>query len=129
MTRTTIILTLAAAAALAGCGNENRNIVGRGPDEGTPANALANANVQLPPSIAVSKIYRCADNTVAYVDWLSDSKSANIRTVQAGVPTRLTAAEPGKPMTGPAGYSLSGVPSAASVTIAVPGRKAQSCKA
>jgi len=129
MTRTPIFLTLVAAAALAGCGNENHNIVAPGPDEGTATNATANANIELPPSIASSKTYRCADNKLVYVDWLSDNKSANIRTEQGGIPTQVTAAEAGKPMAGPAGYSLSGSATAASVTIAVPGHKSQSCKA
>ena len=82
MTRITTILTLAAAAALASCGNENHNIVAGGPDDGSPSNALANANVQLPPSIVASKTYRCKDNSLVYIDWLSDDtarvkKSAN----------------------------------------------------
>jgi hypothetical protein len=127
MTRTTTILTLVAAAALAGCGDENHNIVAHGPDEGS-SNAMVNTNIQLPPSVAASKAYRCADNKLVYVDWLSDNKSANIRTEQGGVPSLVTAAEPGKPMAGPAGYSLSGASTAGSVTIAVPGHNAQSCK-
>ena len=128
MTRTTLILTLVAAAALAGCNDENHNIVAHGPDDGTTSNAMANANIQLPPSIVATKTYRCADNKLVYVDWLSDNKSANVRTEQGGVPTLVTAAEPGKPMTGAAGYSVSGTPSAASATIAVPGHSAQTCK-
>jgi hypothetical protein len=63
------------------------------------------------------------------VDWLSDNKSANVRTEKGGTPTQVTAAEPGKPMTGPAGYSVSGSASASAATIAVPGHGAQSCKA
>lgn len=126
MTRTTIILTLVAAAALAGCNNESHNIVAGPPEDDTP---VANTNVQLPPSIAASKTYRCADNKVVFVDWLADNKTANVRTEPGGVPTQVVAAEPGKPMTGPAGYSVSGSPTATSVTIAVPGHKAQSCKA
>ena len=129
MTRTTMILTLVAAAALAGCNDENHNIVARGPDEGATGNATANANIQLPPSISSSKTYRCADNKLVYVDWLSDNKSANVRTEQGGVPTLVTTAEPGKPMTGAAGYSVSGTASASSATIAVPGHSAQTCKA
>ena len=124
MTRT-LMFTLVAAAALAGCGDENHNIVAGGPDDGTPTN---NANVQLPPSVAASKIYRCADNNVVYVDWLSDNKTANIRTEKGGVPTQVVAPEPGQPMAGPEGYSLSGAATAHSVTLAVPGHKAQSCK-
>lgn len=129
MTRTITILTLVAAAALAGCNDENHNIGGTGPDDGTTTNAMANANIQLPPSIVATKTYRCADNKLVYVEWLSDNKTANVRTEQGGVPTQVTAAEPGKPMTGPAGYSVSGTASASSATVAVPGHGAQTCKA
>jgi hypothetical protein len=127
MTRTLNIFCLVAAAALAGCGNENHNIVSGGPDDGSPTNAVT--NIQLPPTITASKAYRCADNKLVYVEWLSDNKTANVRTEPGGVPTQVTAAEPGKPMTGPAGYSVSGTASASSATIAVPGHKSQSCKA
>jgi hypothetical protein len=74
MTRIITILTFVAAAALAGCGNENHNIVAGGepPDENTPA---SNAGVQLPPSIVSSKIYRCGDNKLIYVDWMSDGSA------------------------------------------------------
>jgi len=130
MTRTQLLLALAATAALAGCGNNDDHTIVAGPD-GDVANQspAANAPVALPPSIASSKIYRCKDNSVVYIDWLSDNKSANIRTEQGGMPTLVTAAEPGKPMTGAAGYSLSGAATAGSVSIAVPGHGAQSCKA
>ena len=83
----------------------------------------------LPPSISSSKIYRCADNKVVYVDWLSDGKTANIRADKGGSPTQVGAAEPGKPMTGPAGYSLEGTEKASSAKIAIPGHPAQSCEA
>lgn len=128
MTRKPYMLILAAAAALAGCG-EDHTIVAGGPQDDQPANAAANANVQLPPAIAASKIYRCADNKVVYVDWLSDGKSANIRTEQGGAPTPVSAAEAGKAMTGPAGYSLEGTATANSARIGTPGHAARSCKA
>ena len=128
MTRTPLLLALVAAAALAGCNKENHTIVA-GPDEGSEPTPAANAQVTLPPSISASKIYRCADNDVVYVDWLSDGKSANIRTDKGGTPTQVTATEPGKPMTGPGGYSVHGSPTAASVKIAVPGQHEESCKA
>ena len=130
MTRTPFMLALVAAAALAGCNKEDHTIVAGGePQDDQGSNALANANVQLPPSIAASKIYRCADNKVVYVDWMSDNKSANIRTEKDGTPTSVTAPEAGKPMAGPAGYSLEGSASGGSARIAVPGHAAQSCKA
>jgi hypothetical protein len=128
MTRTPLLIAFAAAAALAGCNKENHTIIaGGGGDAET--NAAANAPIVLPPTIAQSKIYRCADNKIVYVDWLSDNKSANIRTDKEGSPTQVTAVEAGKPMIGAAGYSIEGSVSAPSIKVAVPGHPAQSCKA
>ena len=128
MTRISPLLVLVAAAALAGCNKENHTIVG-GPGGDEANNAAANAGVQLPPSITASKIYRCADNQVVYVDWMSDNKSANVRTEASGARTQVTAPEAGKPMSAAGGYSLEGTAAAASVKIGVPGHPAQSCKA
>ena len=128
MTRISPLLALVAAAALAGCNKENHTIVA-GPAGDEANNAAANAGVQLPPSITASKIYRCADNQVVYVDWLSDNKSANVRTDKGGSPTQVTAPEAGKPMTAAGGYSVEGTAAASSAKIAVPGHPAQSCKA
>ena len=122
------IITLVAAAALAGCNSEDHNIV-VGPDDDSQTNTAANANVHLPPAIAASKTYRCADNKLVYVDWLADNMTANVRTEQNGNPTQVKATEAGKPMTAPGGFELSGSPTAASVKIAVPGHASQSCKA
>ena len=122
-----MLLTLAAAAALAGC-NQNHTIVAGG-HEDNDANVTSNGPVALPPSVTSSKIYRCADNKIVYVDWLSDNKSANVRTDKAGTPTQVTAAEAGKTMTAAGGYSVEGSASASSAKIAVPGHPAQSCKA
>jgi hypothetical protein len=131
MTRTPLMLLLGAAAALAGCNSENHTIIAGGPDNGDNGDNSAEANtpVALPPSVTASKIYRCADNKIVYVDWLSDDKSANVRTEQAGNPTQVTAAGPGKPMTAAGGYEVSGTSGASTAKIAVPGHAAQSCKA
>ena len=120
MTRTSLLIALAAAAALAGCNKENQTVVAEN-------NSVENAPIVLPPTIAQSKIYRCADNKVVYIDWLSDNKSANIRTDKEGSPTQVTAAEAGKPMTNAGGYSIEGTATAHSVKVAVPGHPAQSC--
>lgn len=123
MTRT-LILALAAAAALAGCNNEDHNIVAG------PADPMANqdnANVELPPSISASKIYRCADNSIVYIDWLSDNKSANLRTEQNGSATHVTAPEAGQPMVAEGGFSLTGSATANSISVTVPGQAARSC--
>jgi hypothetical protein len=129
MTRTVTILALASAAALAGCSNEDHNLVVGGPDD-PMANQLANAApVELPPSIAASKIYRCKDNSIVYVDWLSDNKSANLRTEKNGTPTQLKGEEAGAAMTAEGGYSLTGTPAASSINLSRPGTGSQSCKA
>ena len=127
MTRIALTLTLAATAALAGCGKENHDIVAGGP-EPDDTNVASNGPVTLPPSIVSSKIYRCADNKIVYVDWMSDDKSAQIRTDKGGAPTPVMAAEVGQPMAGPAGYSLEGTTGAASAKIGIPGHPAQACK-
>ena len=128
MTRTPLAYCLVAAAALAGCHAQTIDPNKSGPDADT--NVTTNAPIALPPSIVASKIYRCADNKVVYVDYLSDNKSANIRTQQDGTPTSVTAPEAGKPMTAAGGFSLTGnAASPATATIAIPGHPAQSCKA
>ncbi|HSQ98676.1 MAG TPA: hypothetical protein VLM36_02045 [Sphingomicrobium sp.] len=128
MTRTPFILTLAAAAALAGCNKENHTIVA-GPDVDDGNKVTANANVQLPPSILATKLYRCADNSVVTVDYLSDNKSANVHTGKTVAVTQVTAPEAGKPMTAAGGYSVDGSPTSSSAKISVPGHASQSCNA
>ena len=125
MTRT-LTLAIAAAAALAGCNKEDQSAAQAA--EAEAANAAAAAPVELPPSIAASKIYRCKDNSVVYIDWLSDNKSANVRTEKNGAPTQVKAAEAGEAMVAE-GYSLTGNATAGSVTLTRPGSGSQSCKA
>ena len=127
MTRTPLLLSLVAAAALAGC-NQQPTVVG--PDD-DPANRApaANGPVELPPSIAASKTYRCKDNSVVSVDWLSDGKTANFRGGEGEPVVQLTAPEPGQPLVAEGGYSLTGTAQDSSVTLARPGKGSQSCKA
>ena len=120
---------LAAAAALAGCNKEDHTIVAGGPADDEPTNTAANANVQLPPSILATKVYRCADNSVVKVDYMSDNKSANVRVGKDGPVTQVVAAEPGKPLTAAGGYSVEGSADSSSAKIAAPGHPAQTCKA
>jgi uncharacterized lipoprotein YajG len=129
MTRTHLLTMLAAAAALAGCNKESHTIVAGPEGEGETNNVVANANVQLPPSIIATKLYRCADNSVVTVDYLSDNKSANVHVEKAGTVTQVTTAEAGKPMTAAGGYSVEGSPTGTSAKIAVPGHPAQTCNA
>ena len=129
MTRTPLLLALAATAALAACGKNDDHTIVAGPDSDVANQAPAtNAPVTLPPSIAASKIYRCKDNSVVYIDWLSDNVSANFRAQQTDVPITLMAPEAGKPMVAE-GYSLTGSPAGGTVTLERPGKGSQSCKA
>jgi hypothetical protein len=123
MTRTLTVIALAVSAALAGCNQGDSTIVA-GEIDDPMGDELANAApVELPPSIQASKQYRCRDNSIVYVDWLSDGKSANIRTDRHASPTRVTAEEAGKPFVAE-GYSVTGSATAASVTV-----NGKSCKA
>ena len=109
MTRNTLLITLAAAAALAGCNSKDHTIVG-GPD-GDEANAAKNAPVALPPSITSSKAYRCKDNHVVYIDWMSDN-TARVKKTREEVGTTVTP-----------GTELTGDPNASTITY-----NGQSCK-
>ena len=129
MIRTAPLIAVAAAALLAGCNQDNHTIVAGGPDTENPAaEALkVNGSIELPPSVASSKTYRCADNSLVRVDWMSDGKSANIRTDAGGI-VQVTAPEAGQPMTGGTGYSIAGTADSGTAKIAT-GGTAQSCKA
>jgi hypothetical protein len=124
-----MLLCLAAAAALAGCNKEDHTIVAGPETADNEANVATNAPIELPPPIAASKTYRCTDNSVVYIDWLADNKTANIRTETNGEPTQVVAPEAGKPMTGTAGFTLTGSATASSITLVRPGHASTSCKA
>ena len=109
MTRT-LLITLAAAAALAGCNKEDHTIVAGGPQEDN--SATANEHVALPPSISSSKTYRCADNKLIYVDWMSDG-TAHVKKTREEVGTVVTP-----------GSELKGDPNAKAISYG-----GQSCKA
>lgn len=122
--RNTPILAAAASAALlslAGCNNDPVQINTVERDTNAPAAPLP-SNVVL-PTIADSKIYRCAypSNAVYYVDFFSN----NTVTVRAGnanaTPTQLTGTSPTGPFTG-TGYTVNGTGN--QVTI-----NGQSCRA
>ena len=118
MNRVALLTALVAAAALAGC-NKPAAV-----DQ--TANETVNEPLVLPPSITASKTYRCKDNSLAYVDYLSDGKTATVREKPDGTPTALTRAEPGQPFTAE-GYSLTGTATGPDVTLTRPGKGSQSC--
>lgn len=119
-------LSLLALATLGACGQSQSETVNQtmgDPMEQQLANA---APAELPPPLKASKTYRCKDNSLIFVDFFADDLGANIRTDKAGKPVRLKAAEKGQPFEAD-GYKVDG--SGAAVSITVPGKSAESCKA
>ena len=126
MTKTLTTLALVAAAALAGCDQSDHTINANAPDD-AQANTAA-APVVMPPAIVASKIYRCKDNSIVYIDWLAGDTTADIRTEKGGAATVLKADAAGGALTAE-GYALIGLPTAKTVTLTRPGKGEQACKA
>lgn len=96
---------VAAAAVLAACNSEPEVVTVNRYDP--QAEALKNAApVAPPPMITANQTYRCSDNSLYYVTFLSNN-TATIRTSEAGAPTMLTAQAADGPYAGE-GYSVSG---------------------
>jgi len=122
----TFLPMMVAAAALAGCNQSDHTINPN--DAAEQANAAnAAAPVELPPSILATKIYRCHDNSVVYIDWLSDGKTANFKPEKNAAPIQLGAPEAGQPMVAE-GYSLTGSATGGPITLERPGKGSQVCK-
>ena len=101
MTRTPTLIALFAAAALAGCNNnDDDGTIVAGPAD-PMANAVANSgDIKLPPAIIASHKYRCKDNSLISIDWLSDGTENSARvTPDGGEAVNLTQAEVGGPYT------------------------------
>lgn len=121
------LIAAAALSLLSACGSNDEPEVVGGPAD-PMAKELANAApVELPPAVKDSRSYRCKDNSLIFVDFLADDKTANLRTEKEGAPTKLVAPEAGKPFVAEGGYSVEG--GGATITATLPGKSAQSCKA
>ena len=111
---------IAATLSLAACnGNNEPEVVDTNPDP--QAEALKNAPpVELPPAIAASRTYRCKDNSLVYIDWLSND-TARIKQDRSEVGMTVTKGEDGAYTAD--GQRLTGDPKAASITV-----NGKSCK-
>ncbi|GAA4011054.1 hypothetical protein GCM10022280_05630 [Sphingomonas swuensis] len=134
MTIRTTLLALGAVLTLSACNKDDHTIVEQGPVD-PMANELAAApKVELPPSIAASKTYRCDGNKVVEIDWTERNgkpAGANYRVGADTVASTVTMApaEGTGPYTGPDGSSITGTKDASSVTVTVPGQSAITCRA
>ena len=119
-------LNLLVLAASARIGRTTGHDIGRGVATGERGGAeLANAvaNVQLPPSIVASHKYRCGDNSIIAIDWLSDGKANSARVTPEGASgVNVTQAEAEGDYTAE-GTTLKGDPEASEVTF-----NGKSCK-
>lgn len=101
--RLSVLALVLPALVMVGC--KPTTIVGGQPEDNVTA---SNAHVALPPPISHSGIYRCDDNTLAYIDYLADGLTANLKfDAESGTSKRLTAEAKGKPFKGE-GFSVSG---------------------
>jgi hypothetical protein len=54
----------------------------------------------LPPSISASHTYRCNDNSLVFIDFMSDGMTLDLRGSKEALPNRMTAPAPGEPFIG-----------------------------
>lgn len=107
MSKTPLLAAAASAVlfALSACQQGGPEIVNAyDPQEDALKNA---APVQLPPAVTASKTYRCADNSLFYVDFYNNNTAILRRGNRDAAPTTLTAEGGNPPFTGD-GSSLSG---------------------
>lgn len=97
----TLLFTMLASTALMAC--EKEVIV-----EGGNKVVVDTSNVVLPPSISATKTYRCKDNSLVYIDWLTDG-SARVKTEKTAVGTPVVVGAEGTP-------SLTGAATDTSIT-------------
>lgn len=75
--------------ALAACNKSETPAEG---EAGTDTAAATAAPIEMPPAITASGTYRCADNTILYVDFLGANVAADIRVGdKAATAVRVTA--------------------------------------
>jgi hypothetical protein len=100
MSRTPLLAAAASAAlfTLSACGSNEPEMLNQYDPQ---AEALQNAApVQLPPAVTASKTYRCADNSLFYVDFYNNNTAVLFRGNRDSMPVQLTATNGAPPFTG-----------------------------
>jgi len=122
--RTLAAASLAALTLLAAC-NSQPEVVGPVDPQ---AEALKNAApVQLPPSIKVAKTYRCRDNSLIHITFMTDDTTAIVRQREGSEPPLATLRAPaaGQAFTAD-GYTVEG--SGANITYTSPSKGRLTCR-
>ncbi len=126
-----LLAACAASLSLAACQQKEPEVVQTSVDP--QAEALKTAPpVELPPAIKVAKTYRCKDNSLVYISFMTDDVTVAVRDKQEEPPVAtLKAPAPGQAFVGQGetgkGYALSG--SGDTVSYTSPDSGTQSCKA
>lgn len=141
MTKKLIFIAPLTMLALAACNSTETPVT---TEAGTETSAVPAAEIELPPAITATGTYRCADNTILYVDFLGQNEAADIRVGEktalairvmapkADAPAAGTSASPAQadtagPLTSADGEtSLSG--SGNQINVKLAGKGAQTCK-
>lgn len=95
-------LALAAVITLAGC-NQKPETMNVGTGDPMAAELANAAPVEAPPMIKTSHSYRCKDNSLIFIDFMTDDKTATFKSTKEGAPTVLKAPEAGSPYVSPDG--------------------------
>ncbi|WP_336963567.1 hypothetical protein [Sphingobium aquiterrae] len=111
-----LALLASTTVALTGCGRDAGS-------NGAENDATENVQVPLPPSIKASHPYRCEDNSVVTIDFLSDNMTINLR--REGTVSQLKSPAPGEAFTD-GNYTVSG--DGAAIELTRPGKEPQTCK-
>jgi hypothetical protein len=116
---------VAATLSLAACQQETEVVETPDPQAAELAKAPP---VELPPAIQASRTYRCKDNSLVYIDFMSNN-TAIVRKTKGGEPplATTTAETAGGEYKSADGYTISG--NSAQITYTAPGKGGQSCKA
>ena len=139
MTKKHLLLAPLSMLALAAC---NSSTTPTTTENTTDSAAVAAAEIELPPAITATGTYRCADNSILYVDFLGQNEAADIRVGdKSAIAVRVTApkadapvagavptpAEPAAPLVSADGQSsLSG--SGKQINVKLADKGAQTCK-
>ena len=118
---------VAASLLILGACNKEPETVNAGAPDPQAAELAKAKPVTLPPAIRQAKTYRCRNNSLVYVTYMTDEVTAAVRDKQEEPPVAtLTAPAPGEPFVAE-GYSLR--VNGNTITYNSPDKGTQTCKA
>jgi len=118
---------VAATLSLAACQQEPE-VIEAGPPDPQAAELAKAPPVELPPAIQASRSYRCKDNSLVYIDFMSND-TAIVRKEKGAEPplATVTAETAGGAYKSADGFTVSG--NSEQITYTSPSGGSQSCKA